>query len=185
MPTTWRRRVQRRTFGFATHARQMLTVARESFQEIVMSWGGLVLAGMAALAAVSATQIEHMGVPLFATAERITAFLAAPLTSPQEFFGMMVPLLILIYAGELVWREREARLSEIRRCAGPGMGLFPGQVRGTWPGARRAAGAHDGGGDALQVLGHLISRSACTQVLGSGLQRLPPSPCLPSPFTCW
>jgi ABC-2 type transport system permease protein len=102
-----------RTFGFATHARQMLTVARESFQEIVMSWGGLVLAGMAALAAVGATQIEHMGVPLFATAERITAFLAAPLTSPQEFFGMMVPLFILIYAGELVWREREARLSEI------------------------------------------------------------------------
>ena len=107
----------RRTFGFATHARQMLTVARESFQEIVMSWGGLVLAGMAALAAVSATQIEHMGVPLFATAERITAFLAAPLTSPQEFFGMMVPLFILIYAGELVWREREARLSEITGAA--------------------------------------------------------------------
>ena len=82
-----------------------------------MSWGGLVLAGMAALAAVSATQIEHMGVPLFATAERITAFLAAPLTSPQEFFGMMVPLFILIYAGELVWREREARLSEITGAA--------------------------------------------------------------------
>ncbi|MBI4904048.1 MAG: ABC transporter permease [Acidobacteria bacterium] len=101
------------TFGFATHARQMLAVARESFQEIAMSWGGLVLAGIAALAAVSATQIEHMGVPLFATAERITAFLAAPLTSPQEFFGMMVPLFILIHAGELVWREREARLSEI------------------------------------------------------------------------
>jgi ABC-2 type transport system permease protein len=103
----------RRTFGFVTHARQMLTVARASFQEIVMSWGGLVLIGMAALAAVGASQIEHMGVPLFATAERITAFLADPLTSPQEFFGMMVPLFILIYAGELVWREREARLSEI------------------------------------------------------------------------
>src|SRR5688572_22080374 len=107
----------RRTFGFATHARQMLTVARESFRDIVMSWGGLVLAGMAALAAVSATQIEHMGVPLFATTERITAFLAAPLTSPQEFFGMMVPLFILIYAGELVWRERDARLSEITGAA--------------------------------------------------------------------
>jgi ABC-2 type transport system permease protein len=102
-----------RTFGFPTHACQMLTVARESFREIVMSWGGLVLAGMAALAAASATQIEHMGVPLLATAGRITAFLAAPLTSPQEFFGMMVPLFILIYAGELIWREREARLSEI------------------------------------------------------------------------
>jgi ABC-type transport system involved in multi-copper enzyme maturation permease subunit len=106
-----------RTFGFSTHARQMLSVARESFREIVMCWGGLVLAGMAALAAAGATQIEHMGVPLFATAERITAFLAAPLTSPQEFFGMMVPLFILIYAGELVWREREARLSEITGAA--------------------------------------------------------------------
>ena len=103
----------RRTFGFTTHAHQMLTVARESFAEIVMSWGGLVLAGMAALAALSATQIDHMGVPLFATAKSITAFLAEPLTSPQEFFGMMVPLFILIYAGELVWREREARLNEI------------------------------------------------------------------------
>ena len=102
----------RRTFGFTTHACQMLTVARESFREIVMSWGGLVLVGMAALAAAGASQIEHMGVPLFATTGRITAFLAAPLTSPQEFFGMMVPLIILIYAGELVWREREACMSE-------------------------------------------------------------------------
>jgi ABC-type transport system involved in multi-copper enzyme maturation permease subunit len=107
----------RRTFGAITHARQLLAVARDSFQEIVTSWGGLVLVGMVALAAVSATQIEHMGVPLFATAERMTAFLAAPLTSPQEVFGMMVPLFILIYAGELVWREREARLSEITGAA--------------------------------------------------------------------
>ena len=103
----------RRTFGFATHVRQMLIVARESFQDVVMSWGGLLLVGMVAMAAAGASQIEHMGVPLFATAGRITAFLAAPLTGPQEFFGMMVPLFILIYAGELVWREREARLSEI------------------------------------------------------------------------
>jgi ABC-2 type transport system permease protein len=61
----------RRTFGFRTHARQVLTVAWESFQEIVTSWGGLALVGMAALALASGTQIEHMGVPLFATAERI------------------------------------------------------------------------------------------------------------------
>ena len=105
-------RVQR-TFSFTTHARQLLAVARESFREIVTSWGGLALAGMTALAVASGSQIEHMGVPLFATAERITAFLAAPLTSPQEMFGMVVPLLIAIYAGELVWQEREARLSEI------------------------------------------------------------------------
>ena len=103
----------RRTFGVATHTRQMLRVARESFQEIVKSWGGLALAAIAALAVASGTQIEHMGVPLFATTGRVTAFLAAPLTSPQETFAMIVPLLILFYAGELVWRERDARLSEI------------------------------------------------------------------------
>lgn len=107
----------RRTFGFATHLRQMLAIARKSCEEIVVSWGGLVLAVMAALAAVSATQIEHMGVPLIASAERILAFLAAPLTSPQEFFGMMVPLFIVIYAGELIWRERETRLSEVTGSA--------------------------------------------------------------------
>jgi ABC-type transport system involved in multi-copper enzyme maturation permease subunit len=105
-------RVQR-TFGFATHARQMLAIARESFRLIVTSWGGLALAATAALAVVSGTQIEHMGVPLFGTAERITAFLAAPLTNPQEVFSMIVPLLVIFYAGELVWRERDARLSEI------------------------------------------------------------------------
>jgi ABC-type transport system involved in multi-copper enzyme maturation permease subunit len=121
----------RRTFGFATHTRQTLAVARESFREIVMSWGGLVLVGVAALAAVSATQIEHMGVPLFATADRITAFLAAPLTTPQEFFGMMVPFIILICAGELVWREREARLSEIIGAAPvPEWVYFAGKLMG-------------------------------------------------------
>ena len=30
---------------------------------------------------------------------------------------MIVPLLIVFYAGELVWREREARLSEIADAA--------------------------------------------------------------------
>jgi ABC-type transport system involved in multi-copper enzyme maturation permease subunit len=107
----------RRKFGFATHARQMLTVASESFKEIVMGWGGLVLMGISALAAVSVTQLQYMGTPLLATAERITAVLADPLTRPQELFGMMVPLFIVIYAGELVWREREVRMSEITGAA--------------------------------------------------------------------
>ena len=105
-------RVQR-TFGSTTHANQLLIVGRKSFQEIVTSWGGLALVGIAALAVASGTQMEHMGVPLFATAGGIAAFLAAPLTSPQEMFAMVVPLLIAIYAGELVWQEREAGLSEI------------------------------------------------------------------------
>ena len=107
----------RRTFGFSTHARQMLTVARESFQAIVTNWGGLALAGMAALAVVSGTQIEHMGVPLFATAERILAFLAAPLTSSPGSFRDDRPAAHRLLRGRAGLAGTGSALSEITDAA--------------------------------------------------------------------
>ena len=92
-------------------------MAQESFHAMVRGWGGLVLGGTAAFLVYSGTPIAHMGVPLFATTERVTAFLAAPLTSPEEINWIIVPLLIGVYAGELIWREREAHLSEIADAA--------------------------------------------------------------------
>ncbi len=110
-------RVQR-TFGIATHMRQALAVARESLQTIVTSWGAMALAVMAAaLVVASGTQIEHMGVPLVATSARTVRLLSDRLTNPQEVMSLMVPLLVVFFAGELVWREREARLSEIADAA--------------------------------------------------------------------
>ena len=51
--------------------------------------------------------------------------------APQEINWIVVPLLIIFYAGELVWREREARLSEIDgRDAGAGWVLFVGKFPG-------------------------------------------------------
>jgi ABC-type transport system involved in multi-copper enzyme maturation permease subunit len=121
----------RRTFGFTTRAHQVLAIASESFQAIVTGWGGLVLAAAAAFLVYSGIPIAHMGVPLAATTERIIAFLAAPLTRLEEINAVVVPLLIVFYAGELIWREREARLSEIADAAPvPEWVLFLGRFAG-------------------------------------------------------
>ena len=71
----------------------------------------------AALVVASGTQIEHMGVPLVATSARTVRLLSDRLTDPQEVMSLMVPLLVVFFAGELVWREREARLNEIADAA--------------------------------------------------------------------
>ena len=108
---------QRRTFGFSTRMHQTMAIAGDAFRASVRGWPGLLLPGMAAFLVFSGLPIAHMGVPIVATAERITAFLAAPFASPQEVNGIAVPLLIAYYAGELVWRDRDARLHAIADAA--------------------------------------------------------------------
>ncbi|HEX2092568.1 MAG TPA: hypothetical protein VHG28_09215, partial [Longimicrobiaceae bacterium] len=104
----------RRAFGARTHARQTLAFAWESFREIVTSWGGLVLAVLTVLLVLSGPELmEHIGVPLYPTTERITAIIGVS----GEPVWAIVPLLIVYYAGELVWREREVGLSEITDAA--------------------------------------------------------------------
>jgi ABC-2 type transport system permease protein len=124
----------RRTFGRGTRARQALAVAGESFRVIALSWGGLVLAALTAILVVFGPEsMQHLGVPLLPTTAQMAGFLAIPLTSPGDVVWMMVPLLIVFYAGELVWRERDARLSEIADAAPmpewvPFLGKFLGIV---------------------------------------------------------
>lgn len=103
----------RRRFGVATGARQMIAVASESFHAIVGGWGGVILVATAAFLVLSATPAPHMGVPLVPTTGRLLTFLAAPLANPQEINWIVVPVLLVFSAGELIWREREARLNEI------------------------------------------------------------------------
>jgi ABC-2 type transport system permease protein len=100
-----------------TRLRQFLAIASDSFQFIVRGWGAVVLVATAAFLAYSGIPIAHMGVPLVATTERIIAFLATPLARLEEVNWIILPLLIVYYAGELVWRERGARLSDIADTA--------------------------------------------------------------------
>ena len=102
-----------RTFGFATSVRQALVVTRQSLLHIVTSRAVVGVAGMVVLFVLLTTEVmQFMGVPLLPTTAQLVAFL-----SSRDLIWTVVPLLILFYAGELVWREREARLSEITDAA--------------------------------------------------------------------
>lgn len=103
-----------RTFGLALDVRQTLVVAWHSFRAIAKSWGGLaLLVGIPMLTVlVVLDQMASMATPLVPTTARVLSELTAPLSSELSRW-VIVPLLLVFFAGELVWREREAGLSEI------------------------------------------------------------------------
>jgi ABC-type transport system involved in multi-copper enzyme maturation permease subunit len=103
-----------RSFSLATHAHQMLVIAWTSFRTIATSWAGLTLLVALPLLTVPVVvdQMQSGGVPLVPT----TAYVIRELTgslSDELSRWVIIPFLIVFFAGELVWREREARLGEI------------------------------------------------------------------------
>ena len=122
-----------RTFGFATYARQTLTLAWTSFRTIAKSRTGLTLIGVLALgsAFVSSEWMLHMEeIPLLPRTEEVLAFYAPSLRSVQTLW-IIIPLLIVFYAGELIWRERDAGVSEILDTSPvPDWALFLGKFLG-------------------------------------------------------
>ncbi len=100
-----------RTFGFATHARQALAIGLRSFREIATSRAALAVAATAVAAVVFLGQAvlnDSLGTPLWPVTQLVTSFLGGVF-----FIEIAVAMLIAFYAGELVWREREAGLSAI------------------------------------------------------------------------
>jgi ABC-2 type transport system permease protein len=108
----------RRTFGLATRARQTLDIAWTSFRTIARSRGGLMVMLPIALVTIIVLpqNMENMGTPLLPRTEYVLTFLTAPLTQPMTQW-VIIPILTILWAGELVWREREAGLSEITDAA--------------------------------------------------------------------
>jgi ABC-2 type transport system permease protein len=122
----------RRSYGFATRVRQTLAIAWASFRSIAKSWAGLALLLFIPLFAVLILPIkmEQLGVPLLPRTAAVILRLTAPVTGLLTPW-VIVPLLILFYAGELVWREREAGLSETVDAAPvPESVLFLGKFLG-------------------------------------------------------
>jgi ABC-type transport system involved in multi-copper enzyme maturation permease subunit len=94
--------------------RQILVVTSRSFREIVTSRGAILIAVMTALLVLTAPAfMQHLGTPLFPT----TARMATILGGSDDLFGLVVPLFTIFYAGELLWREREARMHVIADAA--------------------------------------------------------------------
>lgn len=121
----------RPTFGVRTRMRQLAAFTWDSFRKLTTRWGSVALVATAAFLVLSGLPLQHLGTPLVATTERMLAFLAASLTRLDEINGIVVPLLIVYCAGELIWRERETRLSEIADAAPvPNWVLFAGKFVG-------------------------------------------------------
>ena len=101
-------------FGFAMHARQTLTIAWASFQSIVTSWAGLALLIFIPLLTIVVVldQMGAMGTPIVPTTSRVIAELTDSMADELSRW-VIVPFLIVFFAGELVWRERDAGVSEI------------------------------------------------------------------------
>ena len=124
--------------------RQALAIAGQSFREIVFARGFLIVAAVAVLVAVTGPQLmQHQGVPLVP----VTGFIASALAGATDFFGFVAPLLSVVYAGQLVWRERDAGLAAITDAApvrdwvplaGKGLGLA--LVLSSWQALLMAAG---------------------------------------------
>jgi ABC-2 type transport system permease protein len=100
-----------RTFGMATSLRQTLDIAWRSFRAMMTSRGALVLAFPAIFVVLFGPQLlVHFGTPLLPTTE---AILGIFVNSGDVFLLVAAPFLIVVYAGELVWRERDAGMSDI------------------------------------------------------------------------
>jgi ABC-type transport system involved in multi-copper enzyme maturation permease subunit len=104
----------KRTFDAGVRARQILAIAAQSFREIALSWGGLILGGLTTLLILFGPEaMEHMGIPLLPTTQKMIDFVG----NTGELPWMIVPLLTAYYVGELVWRDRETGLSEMADAA--------------------------------------------------------------------
>ncbi|WP_224245460.1 ABC transporter permease/M1 family aminopeptidase [Hyalangium gracile] len=103
-----------RGFGPAARARQVGAVAWHSFRALVKGGGALALVTMPALLLLIAPEvISHVGVPMMPTTEQLLGFIGAS----GDLLSLLIPLFTVWCAGELVWREREAGLSEMADAA--------------------------------------------------------------------
>jgi ABC-2 type transport system permease protein len=104
-----------RTFGLLTHLRQTFAIASTSFGTIAKSRAGLVLlAPIAILVGLLMPELMNLGgAPLVPRTAQVISALISSVADKPRFPWVLVPLLIVFYAGELIWRERDAGLSEI------------------------------------------------------------------------
>lgn len=102
------------TAGFVMNVRQIAAIAWVSFKSVATSWPGLFMLGFIPLLTIPVIvdQMESNGVPFIPTTARVLAELTTPLSSELSRW-VIVPALLIYFAGELAWRERDARISDL------------------------------------------------------------------------
>ena len=107
-------RVERST-GISVRLNQLAVITTQPIREVAISWGGSSFAPLTVILVVLGPRaMAHLGVPVIPTMEQMTSSWVG---HTGEILWMIVPLLTAFYAGELVWRDREIRLSEIAYAA--------------------------------------------------------------------
>jgi ABC-type transport system involved in multi-copper enzyme maturation permease subunit len=131
---------------FDTRARllQLRAATARAFGDIARSRGVYAVLAIALVVALTGPELmEHMGVPIVP----VTGYIAQVLSGADDFFGFVAPLLCVFYAGELVWRERDAGIAALVDAApvpdwlpllGKGLGL--GLALAAWQGLLMLAG---------------------------------------------
>src|SRR5689334_879656 len=108
----------RRKFGFATYARQTCAIAVIAFGTIATSVAGLVALAVALLMILLMPALMGLrGVSLLPRTAQVLTVITAPVADNPRLPWVLIPLLIVFYAGQLVWRERDAGISEIADAA--------------------------------------------------------------------
>ncbi|HZY80223.1 MAG TPA: ABC transporter permease [Cyclobacteriaceae bacterium] len=103
-----------RSFTFGTQTRQTFFIGWTSFKKLAFSWGGgfmLILLPLLTIPVV-ADQMMSDSIRLVPTTVHALQELTGPIASEFSRW-IIIPLLIIFFAGELIWRERDARLGEM------------------------------------------------------------------------
>ena len=98
----------RRTSGLTADFAQLRALTKRGFQEVIMSpsFAAILLAGILFLL-LSAVQLETIfGTPTWPMAWKVIEVLGGS-------FSLFVMILLTIYSGELVWRERDLKLDQV------------------------------------------------------------------------
>jgi ABC-2 type transport system permease protein len=111
----------------ATRLRQTMTITRDSLREMVTGWSWLVFPIVLSLAATNRDLLLTManGTPVVPTTDRVIETFRGPLNAVLVF--------IVLFAGELVWRERDAHMQALADAAPvPDWVRFAGKLLGLW-----------------------------------------------------
>ncbi|HEU5022743.1 MAG TPA: hypothetical protein VFT60_12660 [Bryobacteraceae bacterium] len=119
-------------FRFSTHARQTWAIAAAAFGSIAKSAAGIVaVAATIALVVLMPALVGLRGVQLLPASAEVLTVLTAPVADNPRLPWVLIPLLIVFYAGELIWRERDAGIGEISDATpAPEWVLFTGKFLG-------------------------------------------------------
>jgi ABC-2 type transport system permease protein len=112
-----------REFGALGRLRQTLTIARDSLREIATGWIWIVLPLLVLQTAMNLKLQGILGTPVLRTTGAVLETLDDPLNT--------VVLFVLLLAGELVWRERDANMQALADAAPvPDWVSFAGKLLG-------------------------------------------------------